>query len=220
MISQLDPAVGPPWPAGRPPAESERRTGGRVLAVDHDPESLVGLAHALRDGGYDCRSVSTGTEALAAATGAAWDVALLDLDLPGVAGLDLLVQLHQVRPSCDVIAVSARDEARAAVAALRAGAQDYLTRPVGPDQLLAAVDHACQQRDLRRQTQPPAPSPRPNEAGTDLPRLIRLEDVIRRHVLEIFRETRDNVTRTALALGISRVALRRRLREYGVKPPP
>ncbi len=50
------------------------------------------------------------------------------------------------------------------------------------------------------------------------PRPVRLEDVIRRHVLEVFTETRENVTRSALALGISRVALRRRLREYGVKP--
>ncbi len=55
-------------------------------------------------------------------------------------------------------------------------------------------------------------------AAAQEPRLVRLEYVIRRHVLEIFRETGNNVTRTAMALGISRVALRRRLREYGVKP--
>jgi DNA-binding protein Fis len=48
---------------------------------------------------------------------------------------------------------------------------------------------------------------------------VRLDDVIRRHVLHVFHATRDNVTRTAMALGISRVALRRRLREYGAKPP-
>jgi DNA-binding NtrC family response regulator len=51
-------------------------------------------------------------------------------------------------------------------------------------------------------------------------RLVRLDDVIRKHVLEVFHATNDNVTRTALALGISRVALRRRLRAYGAKPPP
>jgi transcriptional regulator of acetoin/glycerol metabolism len=57
-------------------------------------------------------------------------------------------------------------------------------------------------------------APRAEEAA-----LVRLDDVIRRHVLQVFHATRDNVTRTAMALGISRVALRRRLREYGAKPP-
>ncbi len=61
-----------------------------------------------------------------------------------------------------------------------------------------------------------APAAPPSIASP--PRRVRLEDVIRRHVLEVFTETRENVTRSALALGISRVALRRRLREYGAKP--
>ena len=60
-----------------------------------------------------------------------------------------------------------------------------------------------------------APTPPAEE-----PALVRLDEVIRRHVLHVFHATRDNVTRTALALGISRVALRRRLREYGAKPQP
>jgi transcriptional regulator of acetoin/glycerol metabolism len=61
---------------------------------------------------------------------------------------------------------------------------------------------------------PGGPAPHAEE-----PALVRLDDVIRRHVLQVFHATRDNVTRTAMALGISRVALRRRLREYGAKPP-
>ena len=69
---------------------------------------------------------------------------------------------------------------------------------------------------------PPTPDPAPAPEALDPAprRLVRLDDVIRRHVLEVFRATNDNVTRTALALGISRVALRRRLREYGAKPGP
>jgi DNA-binding NtrC family response regulator len=58
-------------------------------------------------------------------------------------------------------------------------------------------------REVRNALHPEPPPP------------VRLEDIIRRHVLEIFQVHHENVTRTALALGISRVALRRRLREYG-----
>jgi DNA-binding NtrC family response regulator len=67
--------------------------------------------------------------------------------------------------------------------------------------------------EVRPAAPPPQPQPPPGEGP------VRLDEVIRRHVLQVFHATRDNVTRTAMALGISRVALRRRLREYGAKPP-
>jgi two-component system response regulator RegA len=186
---------------GPPPAR------GRVLVVDDDPEWVSYLTHTLRVHGYDGVGADSAGEALRAAERSTWDVVLLDLGLSEPSALDLLAELLERDPLCNVIVIRGRDEAQPAVDALRAGAQNYLTQSASLEQLLLAVEQACERHQLGL----------PVEAG---PRLIRLEDVIRRHVLKVFHESRDNVTRTALALGISRVALRRRLREYGAKPQP
>jgi two-component system response regulator RegA len=179
---------------------------GQVLVVD-DPEWVSYLTHALRLHGYDGQGVCSAGEALRAVERASWDAVLLELGLSEASALDLLAGLLQRDPLSNVIVIRGRDEAQPAIDALRAGAQSYLTQSASIEQLLGAVEKACERRRLGLSV----------EVG---PRLIRLEDVIRKHVLQVFHESHDNVTRTALALGISRVALRRRLREYGAKPQP
>jgi len=187
--------------------EPPPRAHGRVLVVEDDPGWVSYLTRTLRLHGYDGLGVGHPDEALRAAERSSWDAVLLDLGLSETSALDLVAGLLERDPRCNVIVIRGRDEAQPAVDALRAGAQNYLTQSASLDQLIDAIEKACERRRLGL----------PVGVGT---RLVRLEDVIRKHVLEVFHESHDNVTRTALALGISRVALRRRLREYGAKPQP
>jgi transcriptional regulator of acetoin/glycerol metabolism len=79
-------------------------------------------------------------------------------------------------------------------------------------------DREIQARDLPpeiRRTVAPSSLPAPPEGEVTL---SSLDEIIRAHVLRMFRSHHENLSRTARALGISRVALRRRLREYGAKP--
>lgn len=186
--------------AGEPQAAT--RGSARVLVIDVDEAFAVELRRLLDARGYDCTVVSSAEEGLQVAVSAAWDVVLIDARLAETSGIDLLARIVERDPLCAVIVTGERDDAQAAVDALRGGAVNYLTRPASVERVLVAVDEAWERRRLRVVDRP-----------------LRLADVIRRHVLVVFGAHGDNVTRAARALGISRVALRRRLREYGAKPP-
>lgn len=112
--------------------------GARVLLIDDEQEMLRSLTTNLRAHGYDVTTAATGHEALERWSAGRPDVVFLDLGLPDIDGLDVL---HRIRreASTPVIVLSARHQEREKVAALDAGADDYLTKPFGVDELLARL---------------------------------------------------------------------------------
>jgi two-component system KDP operon response regulator KdpE len=118
----------------------------RVLAVDDDPPILRALATNLRARGYTVDLATTGEAALDLAMRHPPDVVILDLGLPGISGLEVI---HGLRGSSSVpiVILSAREAQAEKVAALDAGADDYVTKPFGMDELLARLRAA-----LRRAT--------------------------------------------------------------------
>jgi two-component system, OmpR family, KDP operon response regulator KdpE len=139
-------------------------SGARVLVVDDEPQILRALRTSLRGAGYEVDTAATAEAALAAAAMRPPEAVVLDLVLPDGSGTDVARELRSWS-SAPIIVLSAVGEEREKVAALDAGADDYVTKPVGIDELLARL------RAVLRRT---APSGEPvielGELVVDLPK--------------------------------------------------
>jgi two-component system, OmpR family, KDP operon response regulator KdpE len=109
-----------------------------VLIVDDEPQIARALRVALSSRGYDVRTAGNGETALDLIASDAPDVILLDLGLPGIDGVEVVRRLRGWS-RVPVIVVSVREAQSDKVAALDAGADDYLTKPFGMDELLARI---------------------------------------------------------------------------------
>jgi two-component system KDP operon response regulator KdpE len=126
-------------------------TGPRVLVVDDEVQILRALRTGLRAAGYTVDVAETGEAALAEAALQPPEAVILDLVLPDRSGTEVCRELRKWS-SAPVIVLSAVGEEREKVAALDAGADDYVTKPVGIDELLARLRAV-----LRRVAPPGAP---------------------------------------------------------------
>jgi two-component system, OmpR family, KDP operon response regulator KdpE len=113
-------------------------SGSRVLVVDDEQQILRALRTSLRGAGYEVETADTAEGALAAAAMRPPEAVILDLVLPDGTGTDVCRELR-TWSSAPVIVLSAVGEEREKVAALDAGADDYVTKPVGIDELLARL---------------------------------------------------------------------------------
>jgi two-component system, OmpR family, KDP operon response regulator KdpE len=121
-------------------------TAPRILVVDDEPQILRALSANLRGAGYDVVTATTGEEAIANAAMKPPDAVILDLVLPDKSGTDVTKELREWSRA-PVILLSAVGDESDKVAALDAGADDYVTKPFGIDELLARLRAA-----LRRST--------------------------------------------------------------------
>jgi two-component system KDP operon response regulator KdpE len=110
----------------------------RILVVDDEPQILRALGTNLRARGYDIDLAGTGESALALAARHHPDVVVLDLGLPGIDGIEVIRGLRGWS-SVPIIVLSVREAEREKVEALDAGADDYVTKPFGMDELLARL---------------------------------------------------------------------------------
>src|SRR5918998_3044231 len=110
----------------------------RVIVVDDDPQMLRAITNALGARGYEVLSAVSGESALRVAAEAELDLVLLDLGLPGIGGHEVI---HRLRAWSElpVIIISVRESQEEKVAALDAGADDFVTKPFGMKELLARM---------------------------------------------------------------------------------
>ena len=113
-------------------------SGPRVLVVDDEQQILRALQTSLRGAGYEVDTAETAQQALAAAAIRPPEAVVLDLILPDGTGSDVLRELRKWS-SAPVIVLSAVDDEQEKVMALDAGADDFVTKPVGIDELLARL---------------------------------------------------------------------------------
>lgn len=118
----------------------------RVLVVDDEPQIVRALAINLKARGYEVVTAATGAEALRVAAESHPDAVILDLGLPDLDGTEVVVGIRGWS-SVPIIILSAREDEAHKVAALDAGADDYVTKPFGIDEFLARLRAA-----LRRAT--------------------------------------------------------------------
>ena len=113
-------------------------SGARVLVVDDEQRVRRLLQTALTERGYDVTTAASGEEAMAAIAKRQPDIILLDLIMPGMSGLDVCRSVRQDL-STPIVVLSAHGEEHDKVLALDLGADDYLTKPFGMEELLARI---------------------------------------------------------------------------------
>jgi DNA-binding NtrC family response regulator len=122
----------------------------KILVVDDDPDILTLLRQRLEQLGYAVSTAAHGTEALGLLAGDQLDLVLLDLRLPRLSGLDVLKQIKQTAPELTVIVMTAYATVEKAVEAMKAGAYDFLTKPLTPGHLELVVQKAFERQALER----------------------------------------------------------------------
>lgn len=126
----------------------------RLLIVDDDPTILRTLRITLRARGFEVEAVTNGRDALASMADAPPDLVVLDLGLPDIDGVEVL---RRIRRTSDVpvVVLSARHESEDKVEALDEGADDFVTKPFGTEELMARVRAALRRSGSRLETTPP-----------------------------------------------------------------
>jgi len=122
-----------------------------ILLVDDDPAALSMLDRWLSDDGYKVVTAMDGREALDAFRDSDPDLVISDLIMPGMNGMELLEQLHSESPDVQVILLTSYGSIPSAVEAVRAGAFDYLSKPVLIDELRLAAERALAHRALQKE---------------------------------------------------------------------
>jgi two-component system response regulator HydG len=124
---------------------------GRVLIVDDDQSVCELLEVMLRRHGLEVESRTSGLDAIELVAERDFDVILTDLGMPSLTGAELCERILGVRPEVPVIVVTANASLAAAVAAIRAGAYDFITKPIDMDLLAVTVARALQHAELRQE---------------------------------------------------------------------
>ncbi|MEQ8316084.1 MAG: response regulator transcription factor [Phycisphaerales bacterium] len=123
----------------------------RILIVEDDAGVRKAVADALDAFGYGSESANDGQEGLSRALGEAFDLVLLDVRMPKMDGHAVLAELRRARPGLPVIFLTARGESDERVKGLRGGADDYVVKPFGTEELVARIEAV-----LRRSPERPA----------------------------------------------------------------
>lgn len=118
----------------------------RILVVDDDREFRRSLAKIFRKAGFDIQVAANGNQAAALLNKASFDLLVLDLEIPGKSGLELLREVKLKASSTVVIIVTAHGEVNRRDETLAAGAAAYLDKPVKRHTILEAAQHALAQR--------------------------------------------------------------------------
>ncbi|MBI2955868.1 MAG: sigma-54-dependent Fis family transcriptional regulator, partial [Acidobacteria bacterium] len=131
--------------------ETPIQTRGRILIVDDELVVRDSLEKWFSTEGYDVTAVAGGREALEALAQRDFDLALLDIKMPGMDGMELQARLREVRPELLVIIMTGYASVDTAVQALKRGAYDYITKPFDPDELAHLVGKALEHRQVKRE---------------------------------------------------------------------
>jgi two-component system, OmpR family, KDP operon response regulator KdpE len=141
----------------------------RILLVDDEPAIRRALRPPLIELGFQVAEASRGEEALQVLRSSAHDVVLLDVNMPGIGGIETLRRIRALAPRLPVLMLTVRDEEEDKVEALELGADDYITKPFSTRELIARIRAA-----VRRLRAPARAEDAPIEIGE-----LRLDPVKR-----------------------------------------
>ncbi len=127
------------------------RTKGRILIVDDELVVRDSLSKWFVSEGYNARPAGSGREALEMVAHSEFDIALLDIKMPGMDGMELQARLREADPDLTVVIMTGYAAVDTAVQALKRGAYDYITKPVDPDELSHLVANALEHKRARRE---------------------------------------------------------------------
>jgi DNA-binding NtrC family response regulator len=130
---------------------SSTTSGERVLIVEDEPSTRVGLTELVRTWGFTADSAGDGEEALRRITVFRPSIIISDLVMPNMGGLDLLRALQDDGGDFTVVILTAQGTVETAVEAIKAGAYDYLTKPIEPQRLKILLDKIVERQDTLRE---------------------------------------------------------------------
>ena len=121
----------------------------KILVIDDDPGVRESLGELLRSEGYQVDAVASGEEGLTAVRAEEYDLALLDIRLPGLDGGVVMEEIRKQRPDTQVIIISGYGSLDSAIQALRLGVKDYFIKPYPVEDLLEAICRALSDKENR-----------------------------------------------------------------------
>ncbi|MBI2952409.1 response regulator [bacterium] len=136
----------------------------RVLIVDDEAGMRHSLQRLLQSGGYEVSTAKSGERALALAKETPFDVAVMDIQMPGLSGLDAFRRLREIDPKLPVVFITAYGTSEAAMQAVELGAYDYILKPFDVGAFKEVIDRAAEfgHRSRTHVTiHPPLPDGRP-----------------------------------------------------------
>lgn len=195
---------------GHPATWSKPPAQVRVLVVEDEVSLREQLIRAVTDFGFPATPASSGESAAKLNDAHPFDIAILDLGLPGMNGIDTLARLRQRAPNLQGIILTGSPSVPAVKAAIHLGIVEFLTKPCNRGELEQALDRA------RRRLAPLRPLVRTDrtEEGGGRKEAQTLEEVERTHVLAALAQNKGDRTTTAKQLGVSRKTLYNKLRDY------
>jgi len=167
-----------------------------ALLVDDDEVFRQRLGRAFRLRGWEAYEASDGAQAVEAAREFGPDLAVVDLRLAGESGMDIVRALRALDATISIIMLTGYGSIATALEAVKCGANDYLSKPVDVDQILAAYSGA---------------SPAETRAAATIPSLGRVEW---EHIQRVLTDCGGNVSQAAKLLGLHRRSLQRKLSKY------
>jgi len=124
---------------------------GRMLIVDDELIVRESLSNWFQEEGYEVGTADSAGEALTRLAEGTWELALVDIKMPGTDGIELQRRIHEIDPELMVIIMTGYASVETAVQALKNGAYDYVTKPFDPDDIAHVVSNALAQRRAQRE---------------------------------------------------------------------
>jgi two-component system response regulator RegA len=175
---------------------------GSMLVIEDDETFSATLVRALKRRGYAVVAARSAAEAFECATAGVPDQVVLDLNLGGDSGLNLIPRLLDLNPACRIVVLTGYASITTAVDAIKLGAVQYLAKPVDVNTLLAAFGHELQPGATSSTATAPAPIPA-------VP--MSVDRMEWEHIQRVLREHKGNISSTARALNMHRRTLQRKL---------
>lgn len=163
-----------------------------ILLVDDDHDSRACVGEFLRELGHHVVECENGHDGLVTFQAGEFHMVLSDIRMPKISGIELLRTLSALpsRPDFDIVLFTGHSDMESAIEALRAGAYDYLLKPINVEELVAITERIAERQSLRREN-----------------KIL---------ILKAFKLNNGNKTETAKYLGISRRSLYSRLKHLGL----
>lgn len=178
-------------------SESAERS---ALVVDDDEAFRNRLCRALEARGWEANAAADGAAALDLAAKLSPDLAIVDLRLRGMGGLDIVRELHGLDETICIIVLTGYGSIATALAATKLGASHYLSKPADADQILGVYQKIAAGEPAT-----------PEETVAAVPSLARVEW---EHIQRVLADCGGNISQAAKLLGLHRRSLQRKLAKY------
>lgn len=189
---------------------TELRPKGLVMVVDDEPRMRELLVRALTQWGFGVSSARSGEEALRLAETSGPEIVVLDLNLPGMDGLECFKRMREKLSRVQGIVLTGFASVESARQAVHLELVEFLTKPCHLGELETALDRAMRRLMPAKAMSPASVPSMPATGGAG----VTLDEMEREHILAVLERNEGNRTASAAALGISRRTLYYKLEEY------